>query len=54
LAGGSAESLTPLVTVPRQGFQTTIHVSTSGPDVAVRALGASGQILGTSAAVPLP
>ncbi len=53
LAGGSAESLTPVLTVARQGFETTIHVSTAGPDVAVRALGSSGQALGTSAAVPI-
>jgi Arylsulfotransferase (ASST) len=53
LAGG-AEDLAPLLTAPRRGFQTTISVSTAGPDVAVRALGASGQTLGTSAAVPIP
>jgi hypothetical protein len=53
LAGGSSESLAPVLTVPRQGFQTTIHVSTAGPDVAVRALGSSGQTLGTSNAVPI-
>jgi hypothetical protein len=53
LAGGSAESLAPVATVPRRGFQTTITVRTAGPDVAVRALGAAGQTLGTSGAVPI-
>jgi Arylsulfotransferase (ASST) len=54
LAGTSPESLTPVLTVPRHGFETTIHVSTAGPDVAVRALGAFGQTLGTSTAQPIP
>ncbi len=54
LAGASAESLAPVLTVPRGGFQTTIHVSTAEPDLAVRALAASGQILGTSTARPIP
>jgi Arylsulfotransferase (ASST) len=53
LGGASAESLVPLSTAPRAGFETTIHVSTAGPDVAVRALGSAGQVLGTSAVVPL-
>ncbi len=54
LAGASSESLAPLVTVPRQGFETTIHVTTTEPDVAVRALSASGQPLGSSTAQPIP
>jgi Arylsulfotransferase (ASST) len=55
LAGSSAESLAPLTTVPRNGFQTTIPVSASaGTEVAVRALSATGQVLGTSAAQPIP
>jgi hypothetical protein len=54
LAGGSAESLAPLLTAPRHGFETTIHVSTAGPDVAVRALDAAGHGLGTSTVVPIP
>jgi hypothetical protein len=54
-AGGSPENLTPLMTVPRRGFQTTIPVSASaGTDVAARALSATGQVLGTSAAQPVP
>jgi len=54
LAGASAESLAPVLTVARAGFETSIHVSTAGPDVAVRALGPTGQVLGTSAAAPVP
>jgi Arylsulfotransferase (ASST) len=53
LAGASAETLAPVLSVPRQGFQTMIHVSTTGPDVAVRALDSSGQVLGTSGAVSI-
>jgi Arylsulfotransferase (ASST) len=55
LGGPSPESLAPLTTVPRDGFQTTIPVSAAaGTYVAARALGASGQVLGTSAAQPVP
>jgi hypothetical protein len=50
---GPADALAPVATAPRQGFQTTLHVTTAGPDVAVRALGANGQVLGTSGAVPI-
>jgi hypothetical protein len=54
-AGGPSEkSLSPVLTVPRSGFQTTIHVSTTAPDIAVRALSASGQTLGSSPAQPIP
>ncbi len=55
LAGSSPESLTPLTTVARHGFQTTIPVSAgAGTYVAARALGASGETLGTSTAQPIP
>jgi hypothetical protein len=54
LAGASAETLVPLATTPRQGFETTIHVSTTAPDLAVRALSASGQTLGVSTTQPMP
>ncbi len=55
LAGSSPEGLTPLTTAARNGFQTTIPVSAAaGTYVAVRALGASGQTLGTSTAQPIP
>ncbi|HUN77486.1 MAG TPA: arylsulfotransferase family protein [Solirubrobacteraceae bacterium] len=54
LAGASAETMTPVASAPRRGFQTAIPVSAAGPEVAVRALGAGGQVLGTSAAVSMP
>jgi hypothetical protein len=54
LAGPSAESLAPLLTAPRTGFETTIHLSTAAPEVAVRALDSGGRVLGTSAATPVP
>jgi hypothetical protein len=53
LAGASAESLAPVATAPRQGFETTIHLSAPARYVAVRALGASGQVLGSSPAAPV-
>ncbi len=49
LVGSSSESLVPVATAPRQGFQTTIHVSAgAGAVIAVRALAVNGQVLGTS------
>jgi hypothetical protein len=51
---GSAADLVPVLTAPRRGFETTIPVSTSGPDVQVRALDSSGHTLGASAVVPVP
>ncbi len=55
LGGSSPEDLVPLTTVARNGFQTTIPVSASaGTYVAARALSATGQVLGTSAAQPVP
>jgi hypothetical protein len=52
LAGASPSSLTAVAQVPRDGFETAIPVpaGTAGPDVEVQALGAEGQLLGTSAA----
>ena len=49
LAGPSAGSLTTLQTVGRNGFETGISASTGMPYFAVQALGANGQVLGTSA-----
>ena len=46
---GPFGDLVPVVAAPKQGFETTIHVSGTGPDVAVRALSATGAVLGTSA-----
>jgi hypothetical protein len=54
LAGATAETMVPVASAPRQGFQTAIHVSAAGPYFAARALGPAGQTLGTSTAQPLP
>jgi hypothetical protein len=56
LAGPSASSLTAVAQAPRGGFETAIPIpaATVGPYVAVQALGAAGQVLGTSAAVSQP
>ena len=52
LAGASAGVLHPVRTVARSGFETGVRLAgTPGRLVAVRALGAGGQVLGTSAAV---
>jgi hypothetical protein len=40
-----------VATQPREGFETTITVATTEPEVAVAALGAAGQVLGSSAAI---
>ena len=51
LAGASSSSLATVAQVPRSGFETPIPIpaGTVGPYVAVQALGAEGQVLGTSA-----
>jgi hypothetical protein len=51
LAGSSATALAPVLTGPKSGFETTIKASTAGPYIAVQALDASGNVLGTSATV---
>ncbi|MGD0386711.1 MAG: arylsulfotransferase family protein, partial [Solirubrobacteraceae bacterium] len=52
LAGASAAALAPIgAPVASTGFETLITAATSGPYVAVRALGSNGAVLGTSAAV---
>jgi hypothetical protein len=53
LVGGSPTSLKPIVTVARSGFETAVALpgGTVGPYVAVQALDAGGQVLGSSAAV---
>ncbi|MGO9487617.1 MAG: arylsulfotransferase family protein [Solirubrobacteraceae bacterium] len=53
LAGESASSLEAVQTVPSSGFETAIAVGGAGPYLAVQALGAAGQVLGTSQAKPL-
>ncbi len=52
LAGPSATGLAPAAQVLRSGFETAIPIPTGtvGPYVAVQALDANGQVLGTSAA----
>jgi hypothetical protein len=52
LTGASTASLTVVAQVPRTGFETAIPLpaGTSGPYVAVQALGAAGEVLGSSAA----
>ncbi len=50
IAGPTPGSLAPVTQVARNGFETLIAARTSAPYVAVRALSASGQVLGTSAA----
>jgi hypothetical protein len=56
LAGSSPSSLSAVAVVPRSGFETAISVpaGTVGPYVQVQALGAAGQVLGSSAAVSEP
>ena len=53
LAGASASSLHALLTAPRSGFETAIALpgGTVGPYLAVQALDAAGNVLGSSVAV---
>jgi hypothetical protein len=51
LQGQSARSLTPLMSVPRRGFETTVAVPSRGRYLAVQALDRTGAVLGTSATV---
>jgi Arylsulfotransferase (ASST) len=53
LAGPSPAALNAVVQVARTSFETAIQLpaATAGPYVAVQALGAAGQVLGTSAAI---
>jgi hypothetical protein len=50
LSGSSATTLTPVATVARSGFETAIAVP-AAPLVEVRALSASGKVIGTSKAL---
>ncbi len=50
LQGGSPSSLSPVTTVPRSGFETSIG-SQAAPYVAVQAVSGSGTVLGTSTTV---
>ncbi len=48
LSGSSSHALTPLVTVARRRFETEITTSAAPDYLAVQALGAQGEVLGTS------
>jgi hypothetical protein len=50
LGGTSASALSPLATVPRQGFETAIPITSPGSWFAAQALGPDGQVLATSPA----
>jgi hypothetical protein len=52
LAGASAQTIVPVATAPRSGFETA--VTTPGPAayVAVQALDASGAVLSSSRTIP--
>ena len=51
LAGPSEAALTAQVTMPDSGFESTVTFPSVNTFVAVQALGAAGQLLGTSATV---
>jgi hypothetical protein len=51
LGGASPTTLAPLATVASSGYETAIPVASADAYFAVRALGAGGQVLATSAAV---
>ncbi len=48
LEGASAAKLTPVAQAPREGFETAIAAPEDGAYLAVQALDAGGQVLGTS------
>jgi Arylsulfotransferase (ASST) len=52
LAGGDANSLAPIATARKRGFETRIGVSSSASTFAVEALSSSGRVLATSSPVP--
>jgi Arylsulfotransferase (ASST) len=54
LAGRDGEQLTPLTTVARTGFETTIPLASRGPWFQVQALDSSGRVLGSSAVTRTP
>jgi hypothetical protein len=51
LAGASPSGLTARATMPASGFESSLTLPDPYPYVSVQALGAQGQLLGTSAAV---
>jgi hypothetical protein len=48
LAGASPTTLTPVASAPRRGFETALTTPGAAPYVAVQALDAAGDLLGTS------
>jgi hypothetical protein len=52
LAARVGGSPTLVATTPTRGFETRIALTSAASTFAVRALSASGRVLGTSAAVP--
>jgi hypothetical protein len=54
LAGPSATSLAVVAKVPRNGFETRIPARTAGPLISVRALDASGGVLGSADPIAIP
>jgi hypothetical protein len=53
LAGSSPDELEPLASAPKKGFETVITVHTTEPYVGLKALNASGKVLGTTRAIKL-
>ncbi len=51
LAGSTAATLSVIAQAPREGFETSIATSSSGPYYAVQAIDRAGRVLGTSPAV---
>ncbi len=51
LAGPGPDSMKPVGSAPRKGFETAITVRAAGPYVAVKAMDGSGTVLGASEAV---
>jgi hypothetical protein len=51
LAGPDRADLTPVTSVARAGFETTIHATSNEPYIAVQAEDANGAVLATSDAV---
>ena len=53
-AGPNASTLTPAGQASKRGFETQLTVQSAAPDVAVQALGYSGQVLATSPVAATP
>jgi hypothetical protein len=52
LAGASAQTIAPVATVARSGFETSMTTPGAAPYVAVQALDASGAVLNSSSTIP--